>query len=331
MIGRLWRSAPEGATGAASSPDGPEAASLLAALQGPQSLALLDASSDAVLGVDGSGRVCFANAMAEETFRARRSVLIGRPADDFVPHLAGAVHALRSRRVVGDRRPGPVAEPAHLGAVRDDGRTFPATVWLTPLPLRRGLLVAATVRDLSPQVQADAAEQALRADLAHSDEVLRAVLSAVGDTVLVLVDGQGRITAANPAAERLLGCTAAELLGRPVVELSDPIEVESAARDLRLPPGTDPVLELSRAGLLAQQEWTWLTRTGDRRPVTLRVEPVGDRSRPAEFVYLATERSLGWEPVMAARTGSDRLLLELDDAPTRALRWQVGGGWSRRR
>jgi len=49
-------------------------------------------------------------------------------------------------------------------------------------------------------------------------------------------------------------------------------------------------------------------------------------------VITATERVAAWESVLAGARGSgDRLLLELDDAPTRALRWQVGGGWARRR
>jgi hypothetical protein len=34
----------------------------------------------------------------------------------------------------------------------------------------------------------------------------------------------------------------------------------------------------------------------------------------------------------SSRSGSDRLLLDLDDAETRTLRWQVGGsGFARRR
>ncbi len=65
--------------------------------------------------------------------------------------------------------------------------------------------------------------------------------------------------------------------------------------------------------------------------MSLRVSAVGDPREPSGFVCVAAERAPAWEPVLTARSGGDRLLLELDDAPTRALRWQVGGGWARRR
>jgi PAS domain S-box-containing protein len=304
---------------------------VLAGLRGEQALGILDASSDAVLAVGADGCVAYANAMAAEVFAAPTAVLVGQPADLLLPHLAAVVHALRERRAGGDVTAGPAGEGGDLTAMRMDGTRFAATVWVTPVSTRRGMIVAATVRDLTARQDAEARLQRFAARAREHEDAVGAVLGAVTEVALVLADGRGRITVANRAAERLLGYRAGELAGVPTTALSDPADLAAAAAELGVTAGADPLVELARSGLPTAQEWTWLTKDGERRPVALRVSAVGDPREPSGFVCVATERTPAWEPVVAARSGGDRLLLELDDAPTRALRWQVGGGWSRRR
>jgi PAS domain S-box-containing protein len=315
--------------GASKRRDRPER--LVASLRGEQALGILDASSDAVLAVGADGAVAYANAMAAEVFAAPTALLVGQPADLLLPHLAAVVQALRARRAGGDLTAGPAGEGGELTAMRMDGTRFSATVWVTPVSTRRGMLVAATVRDLTSRHETEARLHRFAARAQEHEDAVRAVLGAVTEVALVLADGRGRITAANRAAERLLGYRGGELAGTPTTRLSDPDDLAAAAAELGLPAGADPLVELARSGLPTAQEWTWLTKDGERRPVALRVSPVGDPRNPSGFVCVATERTPSWEPVLAARTGGDRLLLELDDAPTRALRWQVGGGWARRR
>jgi PAS domain S-box-containing protein len=309
--------------------DAPER--IIAAVRGEQALGVLDASSDAVLVVAADGSVAYANAMAADVFAAPTTVLAGQPADLLVPQLAGVVQALRERRAAGDLTVGPVADGTELGALRLDGSRFPATVWVTPLQTRRGMLLAATIRDLTRQHETDARLQRFAARAQERQSVAAAVLGAVSEVALVLADANGRITAANRSAEKLLGYRAEELAGLPTTRLSDEDEVAVAAGELGLPAGSDPLLEMARSGLRTGQDWVFLTKDGTRRPVSLRVSAVGDPREPSGFVYVASERAVAWEPVLAGRSGGDRLLLELDDAPTRALRWQVGGGWARRR
>ena len=67
-------------------------------------------------------------------------------------------------------------------------------------------------------------------------------------------------------------------------------------------------------------------------PPTLNMTAIGDRNAPAGFVLAITPRRAEWEPLVSQRSSSDRLLLDLDDAETRTLRWQVGGsGLGRKR
>jgi PAS domain S-box-containing protein len=302
-------------------------------LRGDEALSLLDASPDAVIGLDAYARVVFANAIAERTFGEHRGGLVGAGVDDLVPHLARAVTSLRMRLESGDVVPGPAGTGTELAGVRADGSRFPATVWLTPVRAGRRMLIAATVRDLTPQRAADARGRRQVAELNralqqadYSRAQVVALLRAVSERVIILADAHGTITAVNRAAERLLGYTAAELVGQPTTRLSDPDELAAVAQELGIDPGIDPLLELTRSGLPNTQDWSYLTNRGERRPVSLRITAIGNRTDPSGFVCVAEDRSFAWSPVGSAPSGSDRLLLDLDDAETRSLRWQVGGG-----
>ena len=310
----------------------------IARLRGDEALALLDASPDAIIGLDAYARVVLANAVAELTFGEQRSALVGAGADDLIPHLARAVTSLRMRIEAGDVVPGPAGAGTELAGVRADGARFPATVWLTPVRAGRRMLIAATVRDLTPQRTADARTRRQNAELSrarqqaeHGSEQMAALLRAIGERVIILADASGTITAVNRAAERLLGYTAAELIGQSTTKLSDPDELAAVAQELGIDPTIDPLLELTRSGLPNTQDWSYVTDRGERRPVSLRITAIGNRSDPSGFVCVAEDRSFAWSPVGSGAGTTDRLLLDLDDAETRSLRWQVGGSRYARR
>lgn len=307
-------------------------------LAGLDGAALLDACSDAVIVADENSDVVFLNAAAQRVFGYGPGELTGLPVRDIVPGIAAPADLTPA--IDGPAEPGATggqpctgvaAGTADLRGVRRDGSQFPAAVWLTPVRDGSGLLVAVTVRDLSERRRIYALVREAESDLRHAQDVIAAVLAAVTERVIVLADRSGRITALNRAGERLLGYRSEELIGQPTLILSDPDEVAAAQAELGLAAGADPLLEVARSGLPNLQEWSYRTKSGQRRRVSLKVSSIGDRQDPAGFVCVASELSMGWQPMASAQTGPDRLLLELDDAPTRALRWQVGGsGYPRR-
>lgn len=305
---------------------------LLAKLRGQDALALLDAGPDAVLAVDPGNRVVLYNQAAERVFGYPGSEVVGRSADLLVAPAARGVLALLRQQVLDGARPGPAGEAVEVAGLRRDGTGFPAAVWLARVETRQGAVVTAVFRDMSAQRAADLQVQAVTGHLQHSQDVVAAVLRAVSDRLIVIADAEGRITAVNRAAERLLGYTASELIGRSTLCLYDPDDIAVAAAELGLEAGLDPLLEITRSGLPNLQEWAYLTKEGRRCPVSLKIIAVGDRRNPSGFACVANDLTLGWQPIAASGATSDRLLRELDDAPTRALRWQVGGsGYARRR
>lgn len=303
-----------------------------AKLRGQDALALLDVGPDAVVAVDLDNRVVFFNRGAEALFGYRRADVLGCSSDLLVTPAARGVLALLRQQVLDGARPGPGGEAVEVAGLRRDGSGFPAAVWLSRVGTRDGEVVAAVVRDVGDRRAAEAREHVLVGEAREAREVVAAVLRAVSDRMVVVADADGRITAVNRTAERALGYVASELIGRSTLCLSDTEDVAAAAAELGTDAGLDPLLEITRSGLSNMQEWTYLTKVGERRPVSLKILAVGDRRNPDGFVCVAQDLTLGWQPMTSAQPSADRLLLELDDAPTRTLRWQVGGsGLARRR
>ena len=201
---------------------------------------------------------------------------------------------------------------------RTDGANLPVQVSRTPATGSR-LSAVMTVHDLGPERAVEAAHRSQRHEIHALRGQVSAVLAALTDHAVLLVDPQGHLTEVNRAAEKLLGRRAAELVGRPLARLSRPEDLEAVRVELGLTSEADPLLELARAGLPNRQEWTLVGSEGRLHAVNLSITtmPVADTGAPG-FVVVAGSRTVGWEPMMVRPRG-ERLLLDLDDAATRAL------------
>ncbi len=123
-----------------------------------------------------------------------------------------------------------------------------------------------------------------------SAEQSRAVLMALQKAILdhagysIITSGtDGLITGFNPAAERLLGYTSQEMVGRltPTV-FHDSDEVARRAREysaelgVEIAPGFDVIAAKAKRNLANEQEWTYVRKDGTRVPVLVSVTAFRD-------------------------------------------------------
>lgn len=113
---------------------------------------LLSAAPDALLAVDGGGRIVYVNDQAASLFGWERAELVGRPVEELVPERFSGHHAdLRAGYMTHPVRR-PMGAGLDLWARRQDGTEFPAEISLSSIDTPDGRLVAAAVRDVTDRL-----------------------------------------------------------------------------------------------------------------------------------------------------------------------------------
>ncbi|MEA5550215.1 response regulator [Anabaena cylindrica UHCC 0172] len=112
----------------------------------------------------------------------------------------------------------------------------------------------------------------------------QAILDSANYTI-ISTDINGTICTFNAAAERLLGYTAAEVIGKttPAI-IHDSDEVVQRAKELsqeldrQIAPGFEVFVTKARLGKIEEREWTYIAKDGSRFPVLLSVTALYDQT-----------------------------------------------------
>jgi len=160
-------------------------------------------------------------------------------------------------------------------------------------------------------------------DRKRTEEALRqanawrqAILDYAG-FALISTTPEGVIQTFNPAAERMLGYTAKEVVGRytPAI-IHDPQEVAERARmfsaelETSIDPGFEVFVAKARRNLPNEHEWTYIRKDGTRLTVLLSVTALRDRDGLITgFLGIAsdiTERKKAEEVILRAKEEAER-------------------------
>jgi PAS domain S-box-containing protein len=119
--------------------------------------AILDATPDATVIVDGDGRVVRINAQAERLFGYAREELLGRPVELLLPERFRRGHMRHRASYLAAPRARPMGTDLDLYARRKDGSEVPVEISLSPLETAEGTLVISAIRDVTVRKQAERA------------------------------------------------------------------------------------------------------------------------------------------------------------------------------
>ena len=128
----------------------------------------LDAAPDAMIIIDDSGVICFANRQVSALFGHPHDDIIGKHVESLMPERFRDRHVAHRQSYFSSVRVRPMGVGLDLFARRRDGTEFPVEISLSPIKDGKRVLVAAAIRDVSDRkrVEADlkvarqAAEQA---------------------------------------------------------------------------------------------------------------------------------------------------------------------------
>ncbi|MBL7730400.1 MAG: PAS domain S-box protein [Chitinophagaceae bacterium] len=113
--------------------------------------ALLDAAPDATVIVNEGGIIQMINQQTELVFGYERHELIGHPVDMLVPAAKRSQHGQHRSAYFSQPRVRAMGVGIELYALRKDGSSFPVEISLSPIKTDEGLLVSASVRDITPR------------------------------------------------------------------------------------------------------------------------------------------------------------------------------------
>jgi PAS domain S-box-containing protein len=161
---------------------------------------ILATAPEAMLVIDGEGRVIIANARADSVFGYPAGKMLGLAVESLIPEKFRASH-VRHRDTFGQGpAPRPMAHRQSLSAVRQDGSEFPVEVGLGPLRVGDQALTIVSVLDISARKQAEA-------DLRESQRILHQA-QAIARVGSWSIDLATRKFNPSDEAARLVGWTA---------------------------------------------------------------------------------------------------------------------------
>lgn len=195
-------------------------------LQTARYAAVIESATDAVVSTDQEQRIVVFNAAAEQLFGCSREQALGSSIERFVPAALRGRHAQRVQEFADGSQPNVGKGLGRdIPVLRADGREVmvEATVSKTEEPGSDGArqLFTAVLRDVT-------ARRAAASELHRVSERYRIVVEQSPDAIWLAENG--RLQLVNPVCVQLLGAgSAAELLGRPVLDFLPEADLDGAA------------------------------------------------------------------------------------------------------
>lgn len=172
--------------------------------------AYFDETPDAIVVVDHAGIIHRCNARVEDVFGYSQSELLGESIEVLVPEDHRAGHNRKHQSFYSDPETRPMGLGEDLVARRDDGSVFPVDIGLSPVETDRGMLVLASIRDVSER-------KALEEDRSMYQGAFEQAFDA-----MVVADDEGRYVEVNEAACTMFGLDREDLLGKRISDFAPP-------------------------------------------------------------------------------------------------------------
>lgn len=175
--------------------------------------------------------------------------------------------------------------------IRKDGSRYPVALrGVVVKDLRGKKLIWSFIRDITAEKEA---ENKLNEAISN----LQAILNASAQVAIVATDTSGTITLFNTGAERMLGYTAQELIGKEtpiLIHLED--EIAALSKELTAfykedIVGFDTFVFEAKKGRQITREWTYVSKHGDKIPILLSVNAVMRENELIGFLGVATDIS----------------------------------------
>jgi PAS domain S-box-containing protein len=130
---------------------------------------VLDSLPDAMVIIDSTGIIRFANRQVSELFGYATSEVTGAPVELLLPHRFRQRHVGHRDGYMHNFRVRPMGAGLELFGMRKDGAEFPVEISLSPVAQESEPMVAAAIRDVSERKLAETLLKDARRDAEHAN------------------------------------------------------------------------------------------------------------------------------------------------------------------
>ncbi len=171
----------------------------------------LEAAPDAMVIVNGAGRIVLFNSRAVHLFGWTRDELSGQQVSNIIPEGFAERLLADALRSTADALAQQIGSGIELLGRRKSGEEFPIEIMLSPFKGDGDVLVTVAIRDITIR-------KAAETHLAQMENRYRGLLEAAPDAMVVMNEG-GEIVMLNARAQKQFGYRRDELLGQKVTSI----------------------------------------------------------------------------------------------------------------
>lgn len=236
---------------------------------------VLNTVLDGIITIDGRGIIQSFNPAAERLFGYAARAVIGQNVKILMPEPYHSEHDGYLQHYADTREARIIGIGREVTGKRRDGSTFPMELAVNAFEKGSGKGYVGIVHDITERKQAEAELRAVTA-------MRQAILDSANFSIIA-TNPEGLITVFNAGAQRMLGYTAEEVVGKLTpAAMHVPDEVVARARALSdelgktIEPGFEAFVVKTRDGMPDENEWTYVRKDGSTYPVLLSVTALFD-------------------------------------------------------
>ncbi len=250
---------------------------------------LINAAPDAMVIIDAKGDITLVNNQTERLFGYDRDELVGQKVEILVPEENRANHPKLREDYVRNATVRPIGQALSLVAQAKDGLRIPVDISLSPIETADGMLVVASVRDVTERKKA---EETIR----KQKEFVETVINSMPDSIAVIEVDTGVIIDVNEAFMEEIGRPRERIVGRYCYDLTHNLA------EMCKPPLHDcPMLTTKETGRKCVAEHIHQDADGQPRYMEVSTFPILDGNGEfSQVVHVArdiTERKLAEDAI----------------------------------
>lgn len=216
---------------------------------------LMESAPDPMVVVDEHAVITMVNERTEDVFGYRREEIQGKPIEILIPQRFKMDHVNQRNDFIHFPKTRPKEQSLNLTALNKAGEEFPVEVSLSPIETDRGLLIAASLRDITERIKA---ESLLKASM----ERFRVLFDKAADAFLIL-DGD-MFVECNQATVEFLGYeNKDELLARSPADFSPDFQPDGSESSEQARILIEKAMQEGRI----QFDWMHMRKDGTEIPV----------------------------------------------------------------